>query len=176
MESVDGFLNRSSWPLCARCLHHGSRGFISVHFSGRASQNAAVSNYGIGFYADMYMYRQPLQVHVYFVPVLQEYCQEETFIATCDVNEVIEMETALYGRMRPGGCISSDLGHTGCYAPVLNIFDKQCSGKEHCSMQVLNENIRVDVPCHSQLIRYLQASYSCLPGIAAPPILKQSYL
>ena len=38
----------------------------------------------------------------YFVVELQEYCQFDTFEARCGRDEIIVMDTALYGRMNLG--------------------------------------------------------------------------
>ena len=45
---------------------------------------------------------------------VKEYCSSETFDVSCDENEAIMMQSAIYGRMQPGRCIS------GQYHSVLH--------------------------------------------------------
>ena len=40
----------------------------------------------------------------------EEYCIDETFAGSCEENEVIFMETAVYGRLQIGKCIEEDMG------------------------------------------------------------------
>jgi len=48
-----------------------------------------------------------------------DYCQSEYFSANCSgVSDVILMESARYGRMRAGRCVSG-YGKLGCYSDVL---------------------------------------------------------
>ncbi len=44
---------------------------------------------------------------------LPEYCQWDTFNATCGKDEVVLMGAARYGRMELGRCVSKDYGHIG---------------------------------------------------------------
>ncbi len=55
---------------------------------------------------------------------VREFCQSEVFRASCWKNEVVVMETALYGRMKIGRCVESDLGYIGCSSDVLNYADR----------------------------------------------------
>ena len=45
------------------------------------------------------------------------------FKADCGPNEVIILETALYGRMRLGRCVKTDFGFVGCYTDVLKLTE-----------------------------------------------------
>ena len=56
-----------------------------------------------------------------------EYCQFDEFEASCERDEVIIVETAQYGRMRSGRCISGE-GYIGCSADVRVYLDGHCSG------------------------------------------------
>ena len=94
----------------------------------------------------------------------REYCYEEHFTPRCEEQQVLVMESARYGRMRPGRCITNEFGNLGCDADVVGILDKQCSGKTECDVRVSNNNINVDVNCNVQLLRYLEASFTCTPG------------
>ena len=44
---------------------------------------------------------------------VRDYCETETFNASCHHGEVIVMKSALYGRMRLGRCVRKDLGYIG---------------------------------------------------------------
>ena len=52
----------------------------------------------------------------------EEFCQWETFNATCPEGEVIVMRTARYGRMKLGKCLTTDY-FVGCSADVLTHVD-----------------------------------------------------
>ena len=39
---------------------------------------------------------------------VKEYCSSETFDISCEQNEAIMMQSAIYGRMQPGRCISGE--------------------------------------------------------------------
>ena len=54
--------------------------------------------------------------------VEEEFCQWETFNATCGEGEVIVMRTARYGRMKLGKCLTTDY-FVGCSADVLSHVD-----------------------------------------------------
>ena len=101
---------------------------------------------------------------VYLTVVPKEYCESQTFKAKCWRNEVIMMQTALYGRMRIGGCVSNDLGYIGCNADVLDLLDKRCSGQQECEIRVPNEELDMTHPCYKELKVYLETSYTCVRG------------
>jgi len=105
---------------------------------------------------------------------LSEYCNMETFRARCQHGDVIVMETALFGRMRVGRCITSDAYLTalqqldptslGCSADVLGYVDRVCSGRSACDVSVASPELHQFRPCPEQLTMYLEATYSCLTG------------
>jgi len=84
------------------------------------------------------------------------------------------METAFYGRMRVGRCITSDAYLTalqqvdptslGCSADVLAYVDRVCSGRSTCDVGVPNPEMNAFRPCSAQLTVHLEASYSCAAG------------
>lgn len=43
---------------------------------------------------------------VFLTAGMKEYCSSETFDISCGPNEAIMMQSAVYGRMQPGRCIS----------------------------------------------------------------------
>ena len=106
----------------------------------------------------------------------KEYClATEPFQAKCMRNEVIVMTSALYGRMRVGRCLedeSDDLLNAkdprflGCFADVLPIFDRRCSGRNQCDVKIVSDpDLQRQRPCHASLKNYLEASYDCVTGI-----------
>ncbi len=54
---------------------------------------------------------------------VRDYCQFESFNASCPSDSVVVMETAQYGRMRFGRCVDRDYGYVGCSANVLQQAD-----------------------------------------------------
>ena len=99
---------------------------------------------------------------------LREYCRWETFSASCPLDEVIVIRSALYGRMRSGRCLmaAQDGGsHVGCKANVIRQADRLCSGRRTCDVQLPEPSFDV-VPtsCPRGLTVYLEVIYECLPG------------
>lgn len=94
----------------------------------------------------------------------REYCQLETFVASCDPDEVIVMEMAHYGRMRLGRCVKGDLGYIGCSADVLEVTDRKCSGRHRCEIRIPNEEFERTKPCYMELKAYFEAQYHCVKG------------
>ena len=94
-----------------------------------------------------------------------QYCQFDTFTATCARDEVIVMEKALYGRIAIGKCVKSDFGFLGCYTDVLPLVDKLCSGRRTCKQQVVDPTfVGQDKPCNNEFKNYLEAQYTCVKG------------
>jgi len=75
---------------------------------------------------------------------LEEYCLMETFRPRCWKSEVIIVEEAIYGRRRVGKCMGSkeanrvqDPQYFGCFANVLHIVGRKCSGRKECTINIL---------------------------------------
>lgn len=88
----------------------------------------------------------------------------ESFQATCAEDEVIIMETALYGRMSLGRCVKTDFGFVGCSTDVLDLADSRCSGRRRCRIAVPDPLLENTKPCNQEFKSYLQTSYSCVRG------------
>ena len=103
------------------------------------------------------------------VVINQEYCEHETFVATCSDGEVVLVTSANYGRQRTGKCIpekyalyASDLG---CSTDVLTFINNKCSGRQSCSFHVSNFVAQLETDCPTSVIRsYFEVSYTCLKG------------
>nr|UCK81572.1 Gal-binding and CUB domains containing receptor 8 [Arenicola marina] len=92
-----------------------------------------------------------------------ETCETEVFKVDCDVNHVIVMLGAQYGRMRFGRCVDRDYGFVGCAEDVLHLADRWCSGRRGCQIPVPNSAFKGTHPCPKDLKPYLEASYQCVP-------------
>ncbi|ELT99577.1 hypothetical protein CAPTEDRAFT_201732 [Capitella teleta] len=94
---------------------------------------------------------------------LVEVCYFSAFNARCPPNQVIVMESAMFGRMRPGVCYSDSDGEdfSRCTTNVLNVADKYCSGKTQCEIQIPNQDIEDNMLCEG-MKGYFSASYDCL--------------
>ena len=104
-------------------------------------------------------------IHLYLsIVYLLEYCNGSPFSPHCADNEIIVMQFAKYGRMKLGKCLHSDLGYLGCSSDVLAQFDEQCSGKRTCEIWATDRHITAVGGCMHGLLRYLEASYSCVEG------------
>jgi len=102
---------------------------------------------------------------------LEEYCVLETFRPRCWKNEVILVEEAIYGRRQVGKCISSkeanrfqDPQYFGCYANVLDIVGRKCSGRRQCVINVPDSDLERTMPCIEGLKMFLEVRYSCVEG------------
>ena len=104
-----------------------------------------------------------VQNGVSFVPDCREYCQFETFNASCQANQVVVIEEARYGRLQLGRCVTRDYGFLGCSANVLDLLDRTCSGHQSCQYNIPKLRDLVQ-PCPKDLTSYLEASYSCVNG------------
>ena len=78
----------------------------------------------------------------------EEVCFYESLDARCPQGNVIFMEHALFGRMKPTVCYSvgqrDDYSH--CTTDVLSLTDQMCSGKQTCQIQVPNEKFDAVMP------------------------------
>lgn len=95
---------------------------------------------------------------------LREYCQWESFNASCGPDEVILMQSAHYGRIRFGRCMQEDHGNVGCSADVLSHLDRKCSGRRQCHLTIPDAALHSIHPCPKELMPYLEASYFCVKG------------
>ena len=46
---------------------------------------------------------------------LRDYCEDDIFHAECPVGEVVDVEEALYGRMKLGTCLTLNIGFMNCF-------------------------------------------------------------
>ena len=98
-------------------------------------------------------------------PECREYCQFETFNASCSgEDEVVLMEEARYGRLRLGRCVTHDYGFLGCSSSVLDLLDRTCSGRRWCQFDIPSLRDLVH-PCPKDLTCYLEATYRCVTGV-----------
>lgn len=95
---------------------------------------------------------------------VRQYCQWETFNATCHMDEVIIMQSARYGRMGFGGCVKENHGHVGCSADVLSHLDQKCSGRHKCILHIPDATLHKIHACPKELMSYLEAKYTCVKG------------
>ena len=66
--------------------------------------------------------------------------------------------------MKFGRCMREDHGSVGCSADVLTQLDRKCSGRHACHVTIPDAALHDVHPCPRELMPYLEASYSCLPG------------
>ena len=93
-----------------------------------------------------------------------EYCSGDTFRASCADGSVIMMQTAQYGRMRPGRCITAEYQHVmKCQTDVLSYMDQHCAGLAKCEV-VVGSLDQVAEPCQRDFKSFLEASYECVQG------------
>ena len=96
-------------------------------------------------------------IHVYyhvFAGIMQEFCQWESFNATCRQNEVIMMEHARYGRMSVGRCVNKYFDEVGCKTNVLTFMDSRCSGRRNCVITVASIAMEGFRPCSEELTSF----------------------
>ena len=96
--------------------------------------------------------------------MLTEYCQWETFNATCSLGSVVVMQSARYGRMKHGRCADTDV-YIGCSADVLLQMDERCSGRQSCMLAIPDSYLHQQQPCPNDMMAYLEASFTCVRGL-----------
>ena len=69
-----------------------------------------------------------------FVAEASEYCEDEIFEATCNSDEAVVIQSALYGRMNIGRCVTRNYGNIGCAIEVKSLLDQRCSGRHKCQV------------------------------------------
>ena len=104
-------------------------------------------------------------------------CYDDTFQPNCsdDVNKVIEIISAGYGRMHFGKCIkpkkelnqtTSDYPPYKCRDDATVIVRGQCSGKSVCGIDIKDQIFKsVMKSCDDQYKNYLNVSYVCVTGL-----------
>ena len=131
-----------------------------------SSQRAFTQIYHTCYKIRLVKTRQFISFHFSVVSepgVLQDVCPTESFAANCPDHSVVVMESAQYGRMRKDRCLTSNLG-VGCSSNVRSYFDGQCSGRISCEVKVPNDDLYELNTCNRDLVPYLEATYTCLPG------------
>ena len=88
-------------------------------------------------------------------------------MVTCEPHEVIVMDSAVFGRMEQGRCISEN-DFIGCENDVLYLADRWCSGRNRCVMEAemyIIELEAANVNCRSYLKMYTLVEYTCVKGM-----------
>ena len=96
-----------------------------------------------------------------------EVCDEETFTARCPYSQNVFITRAIYGHIRIGRCIGMDFGFLGCYADVKHMLETSCARKQRCSLPI-DEEMKSTKSCPKGLVKYLEVSYTCIPGSFYP--------
>ena len=94
----------------------------------------------------------------------KDYCNMETFNATCRRDEIIIVNEAQYGRMNIGRCVKGNYGYLGCSSDVISFMDTKCSGRHECNFIVPDPDMYQQKTCPGDFTNYLRVSYSCVPG------------
>lgn len=76
------------------------------------------------------------------------------------------MQSAEYGRMELGRCITQSYGYLGCSVDVLSVLDSFCSGKTTCDLPASDRHLlsKKAESCPKDIAAYLVATYTCLKG------------
>jgi len=114
------------------------------------------------------------RVHAGDIVLPTRYCDYETFNARCDSsNEVVHVHRAIYGRRSTGRCLEpskvidalrQDERYYGCYADVLSIADRKCSGRHECTIRLPDPDFERVTPCYEDSRKYLEIGYTCQKG------------
>ncbi|ELU10390.1 hypothetical protein CAPTEDRAFT_219724 [Capitella teleta] len=75
------------------------------------------------------------------------------------------MTDARYGRFRVDRCVIQNYGHLGCSANVLDLLDKECSGRPQCYYNIPSLRNLVQ-PCPKDLTSHLEATYECISVVS----------
>ena len=99
----------------------------------------------------------------------------EEFEAKCGADEIVVMETARYGRMRVGRCVTQNYGNIGCAVDVLSFADSRCSGRRHCTIELPDDDLYEMHACPKDVTSHLEAAYACMPGKSSQVIISLTY-
>ena len=101
-----------------------------------------------------------------------EFCVSEIFKPDCSKNEIIHVNSAIYGRREYGRCLKKegelDLhflkkpGYINCFVDVRHIIEPQCAGQQRCEVPVVR--IEADSGCSKAFKDHLDIEYSCKKG------------
>ena len=102
----------------------------------------------------------------------EEFCIYDTFKTHCNQNELVFIESAIYGRQKYGKCLSVEgeseaflrerKGFIGCFSDVEHIIEPRCAGRQSCELSVAK--IQVETNCSKYLLKYLDVDYLCFRG------------
>ena len=90
------------------------------------------------------------------------YCLTESFIAQCLPQEMIIIESAVFGRMQVGRCVAKNYGHLGCSVDVMSYLDAACSGLNSCEFSVSDPALVRTRPCPPDLQDLVLVTYKTL--------------
>jgi hypothetical protein len=97
-----------------------------------------------------------------------EYCETESFVADCkSADEVIIVQSAYFGRMRLGKCLTVNNGNLGCQLDVVDQLEAKCSGRRRCQVPVASIDHSM-LPCTREVRGYLEASFVCVTVASKP--------
>ena len=87
------------------------------------------------------------------------------FRAECSAgNDVIMVDSALYGRMLSAKCHQNNYGHVGCSGDVLSVAESRCAARRRCEIEVPNGDMTKMSNCPKDFIGHLAIEHSCMPG------------
>jgi len=106
-----------------------------------------------------------------FTGYAEEYCLLETFRPQCLKNEIIVIESAIYGRRYVSRCLEKENfdfalhpSFLGCSADVMTYLGTRCSGKKQCEIRIPDADLQQAKPCPIGLDMFLEVRYSCVEG------------
>lgn len=91
-----------------------------------------------------------------------EFCDYESFQASCNSAEILQILKADYGHMHVGKCIEADIGFLGCKQDVTGLLRSICDGKKDCEIRVDDQKLRDTRPCTPGIDVFLDVSFVCL--------------
>ena len=87
----------------------------------------------------------------------------ENVVLSCNIDEIIIVTSAEFGRMRVGRCITEN-EFIGCSNDVIYELNKRCSGKRDCGFPVLDLESE-NRECLKSMMKYLSVGYTCIKGV-----------
>ena len=94
--------------------------------------------------------------------VEEEICRRDSFEPICPQGSTILINSARFGRMKHGKCISE--GMVGCTENVQGYIDSECFGQSSCSIFVPDRQLLTANPCSKDQVVHLEVSYECIQG------------
>ncbi|ELU12092.1 hypothetical protein CAPTEDRAFT_227124 [Capitella teleta] len=100
-------------------------------------------------------------------------CTLEEQIIKCPAHASIVIKQAEYGHIGISKCVEWDTGHFGCKVDASQFLEQRCSGKQSCTIDGTDPELRQANPCRKGLDVFIEMTYICMEAIPLVPCQPQ---